>query len=217
MRFRGREFWRLSQVEEGGRREGADGASHHEKAFFMDSLVTRMKGGETLLTCQEAPESKQARVVVHNGGSNGGGGPSKEAANGCGGGDETKFPLLFEYISAQTSPDGMPLGKIRSLVEFLDSKTIILNLAHNRYCARIKRQHKSNGVFIVVDCAMGRWWQKCYDPECRSYRGEPMILPLNVMMEVSSNFSGGGGEGEEVVEDGDFLKAIEDILEHRSV
>jgi DNA-directed primase/polymerase protein len=46
-----------------------------------------------------------------------------------------------------------------------------------RWCGNIGRQHKSNGIYIVVDLSAGLWWQKCFDPDCRAYRSETMPLP----------------------------------------
>lgn len=57
-----------------------------------------------------------------------------------------------------------------------DADAFTLLLLH-RWCRNIGRQHKSNGVYIVVDLSAGLWWQKCFDPDCRAYRSETMPLP----------------------------------------
>ncbi len=51
----------------------------------------------------------------------------------------------------------------------------------HRYCERVGRQHKSNGVYIVVDIGAGTYYQKCYDPDCRHFRGRTKALPLHVL------------------------------------
>lgn len=40
-----------------------------------------------------------------------------------------------------------------------------------RYCQNVKREHKSNSVYVVLDLEQ-RWWaQKCFDPDCSHFRG----------------------------------------------
>lgn len=36
----------------------------------------------------------------------------------------------------------------------------------SRYCQHIRREHKSNHVYIVVNPVEGYWMQKCFDPDC---------------------------------------------------
>ena len=137
-----------------------------------------------------------------------------------GDGHHEKFPLLTSFIHSMKSPDGMPMY-IRSYVKFPESQTVILNVAGNRYCQNINRQHKSNGVFLVVDVQMGHVYQKCYDPECKHFRGDAKPLPLDVMMELSCDSvdenadkeeEGGGGESEPAeVEDESFFKAMDEL------
>ena len=57
---------------------------------------------------------------------------------------------------------------------------MLFNIAGCRYCARIGREHRSNGVFIVVDLRGGAWTQRCYDPDCRAFRGPFTALPPDV-------------------------------------
>jgi hypothetical protein len=56
---------------------------------------------------------------------------------------------------------------------------LLLNLRGNRFCGNVGREHRSNGVYCIVDLAGGTWHQRCYDPECRGYRSECMPLPLD--------------------------------------
>ena len=39
------------------------------------------------------------------------------------------------------------------------------------------RQHKSNGILLIIDSRQRRFWQKCHDPDCRSYRSVTFNLP----------------------------------------
>ncbi|KAA8496350.1 DNA-directed primase/polymerase protein [Porphyridium purpureum] len=49
-----------------------------------------------------------------------------------------------------------------------------------RFCARIERHHKSNGVVIVCDLARRLWFQRCFDPDCRAARFQSAAMPLPV-------------------------------------
>jgi hypothetical protein len=40
----------------------------------------------------------------------------------------------------------------------------------SHYCENIGRCHTSNHAFFVAQLAAGRFCQKCYDPDCSSYR-----------------------------------------------
>ena len=42
-------------------------------------------------------------------------------------------------------------GSIRSYVWWRETGLLILNISGNRFCANISRQHKSNGIYMVVD------------------------------------------------------------------
>jgi len=42
-------------------------------------------------------------------------------------------------------------GSIRSWVWWQENSLLILNISGNRFCANIGRQHKSNGIYMVVD------------------------------------------------------------------
>jgi len=66
---------------------------------------------------------------------------------------------------------------IRSWASIDDGSIIVYNLYGYRYCSNIGREHKSNGVFIVVDLDEGIWYQKCHDPDCKGYRSP--TLPVN--------------------------------------
>ena len=51
-----------------------------------------------------------------------------------------------------------------------------------RYCQRIRREHKSNNVYYVVDVDQRTVVQRCYDPECRSWSSHPVELPRHVVL-----------------------------------
>lgn len=45
---------------------------------------------------------------------------------------------------------------------------IIYHMARNRWCANIRRPHKSNNVMFIVDIDQRVFYQKCHDPACQA-------------------------------------------------
>ncbi|GET91741.1 hypothetical protein, conserved [Leishmania tarentolae] len=45
-----------------------------------------------------------------------------------------------------------------------------------RYCQNIGREHKSNNVYLVVDMERRTYVQKCFDPDCASYRSPSRLV-----------------------------------------
>jgi Herpesviridae UL52/UL70 DNA primase len=66
--------------------------------------------------------------------------------------------------------------------------TINYFLAGNRWCERIQRAHKSNGIYWVIDLTRFTCTQCCFDPDCRTFRGSPVALPPRVRDELSETF-----------------------------
>lgn len=59
-----------------------------------------------------------------------------------------------------------------------ESKAVVsLTLGGNRYCARVKRQHKSNAVYLVLNLRSASLVQKCHDPDCQGFRSDPIVIP----------------------------------------
>lgn len=48
---------------------------------------------------------------------------------------------------------------------------LLYTVGGTRYCQNVKREHKSNNVYIVVDMLKKVWAQKCFDPDCSTFRG----------------------------------------------
>ena len=69
--------------------------------------------------------------------------------------------------------------------------TFILCIVGDRYCERINRQHKSNGIYYVVDRQQGVWYQMCHDVDCKGFVGVYHDLPPDIyyeIMEVSNEY-----------------------------
>ncbi|EKX38025.1 hypothetical protein GUITHDRAFT_115788 [Guillardia theta CCMP2712] len=96
-----------------------------------------------------------------------------------------------------------PLGKLvcekirpGAVIKWRNDGYVIFSLQGNRYCENIQRQHKANGIVIVVHLESGTWWQKCQDPECRSinfrspkYSIEPAVLQVVLAAERRYDYS----------------------------
>ena len=68
-------------------------------------------------------------------------------------------------------PQGGGAGAVRSWALLDGGSLLLLNIRGNRWCGNVGREHRSNGVFFVVDLQQGTWTQRCYDPDCRHERG----------------------------------------------
>ncbi len=83
---------------------------------------------------------------------------------------------------------------IRPQFEF---SQLLLLLAGTRFCYSINRNHKSNGVYIVVYLKKniqtgkftGEFVQKCFDPDCKSFTPKAMEIPPNVINEQNEKNS----------------------------
>eukprot|EP00835_Amoeboradix_gromovi_P001754 NODE_87_length_21935_cov_0.397142.p5 type:complete len:380 gc:universal NODE_87_length_21935_cov_0.397142:13419-12280(-) len=61
---------------------------------------------------------------------------------------------------------------------------IVLGIVGDRYCERINRQHKSNGIYYVVDTKLGIYYQMCHDIECAGFTGVYHDLPDDIFYEI---------------------------------
>ncbi|KAJ3054490.1 hypothetical protein HK097_001671, partial [Rhizophlyctis rosea] len=63
----------------------------------------------------------------------------------------------------------------------------------DRFCSNIGRQHKSNGVYYVVDLKTGVFNQRhvCYDPDCRHFRSPDICIPLHLNPFSAADMNGG--------------------------
>ena len=106
----------------------------------------------------------------------------------AGGGASCPCPATAAAVCAAAAACGGGPAGVRSWAAFPAAGCLVLNLSRNRYCGRIQRPHKSNGVFYVVDFRANAAFQKCHDPECRAagFRGEPLPLPPAAAAEAAA-------------------------------
>ncbi|KAI9360816.1 hypothetical protein DFJ73DRAFT_59732 [Zopfochytrium polystomum] len=55
----------------------------------------------------------------------------------------------------------------------------VYGITGTRYCERIRREHRSNGIYYVVELETGIARQKCHDPDCRNFQSSGIKLPTS--------------------------------------
>eukprot|EP00803_Ostreobium_quekettii_P005423 evm.model.scf_298.12 EVM.evm.TU.scf_298.12 scf_298:77793-83662(-) len=158
----------------------------NEKEVFMASLIGNVDNGHRLTMFDDEdndrgangqqPNIKTLRNPLGNTSSRAPGEPRH---------GPSPFPHLDAFL-ASISNQGGSQGSIRSWMSMETGDVILYNIRDNRWCGNIGRQHKSNGIFYVVDLQAGHWYQKCYDPDCRHYRSELRPLPQDLWNQVKA-------------------------------
>jgi hypothetical protein len=194
-----------------------------QQAFFR-ALVCNVEPGAELVRLAAAPSgagvarAPGARHIIDNGG---GGGGAITSSFGALRPAPSPVAGLDAFIAAAAAAAGGGRGAVRSWAP-LGAGALLLNLRGNRFCGNVGREHRSNGVFYVVDLQAGLWMQKCYDPECRGYRSPTTPLPPALAAAAAAAAAaasgedgadeapggkapGGGGGGAEAEEDDDFV------------
>ena len=148
-----------------------------------------------LQAVEEAPDvSRSGRVVTASNGNGSTNNGSRRAARSFPKSSVGSSPFLTldDFILKVLGSRGGMCGSIRawSLDDSQPNSSapsyITYHMKDNRFCERIRRQHKSNNVMWTVDLRYMVCHQTCHDPECRAmgFRGEPVDLPHNVQEQV---------------------------------
>lgn len=145
-----------------------------EQGLFLASLVCNISfTGQRILTfSEEAHENKTTRSLQ-------GSVPSK--AFSLSGHLSSPHQELDQFILTLVQKDGIQ-GTIRRWNYFALEQLLVYDIANYRWCQNVNRFHKSNNILIVVDLKEEVWYQKCHDPECRSFRSSSYPLPQEISM-----------------------------------
>ncbi|KAH7648926.1 hypothetical protein FG379_001295 [Cryptosporidium bovis] len=54
---------------------------------------------------------------------------------------------------------------------------IVLLNKNNKFCLNVGREHRSNGIKIIIKNSNFCFYQKCFDPECSGYRSKYFNIP----------------------------------------
>jgi hypothetical protein len=96
----------------------------------------------------------------------------------------TWFPAVDEFVrSCRFNTQGGVVGSLHSwsLFKQMHCDFIVYKVRYqimlNRYCERIKRMHKSNGIYLEVNLMSHEIIQKCWDIDCRGFSSQPILIP----------------------------------------
>ena len=82
------------------------------------------------------------------------------------------YPEIDNFVSELVFP-----GRIRQWRYESQTESLVYDIAGNRYCSNVGRQHRSNHVFFICQLSPGFLQQGCHDPSCSGYRGPQIWLP----------------------------------------
>jgi hypothetical protein len=151
-----------------------------EEKLFMHSLVGRVPHGSRLISCsnENALHNDDELAFVFKEGRSRMMTSNQRSEHG-----PSPYPALDTFIVQVckrhvTSAKSAESVGIRSWVLLDQGSVVLYNISGCRFCGNIGREHKSNGIFILVDLKHQVWYQKCYDPDCREYRSPGAPVPV---------------------------------------
>ena len=86
------------------------------------------------------------------------------------------YPEIDKFVSELVFP-----GRVRQWRYDGQTDSLLYDIAGNRYCSNIGRQHRSNNIFFTCHLSPGVLQQGCYDQSCAGYRGPQITLPENCL------------------------------------
>lgn len=151
-----------------------------DEKIFMHSLVANVDAMARLLTCSMDGEKKCVFSFTETTSTHKSVRAGKEGQKG-----RSPYPKLDEFVieTCRYAMRHLPQRTvgIRSWTAMDNESILIYNPTGCRYCNNIEREHKSNGIFIVVDIRERIWYQKCYDPDCKGYKSPACPVPESVL------------------------------------
>ncbi|CAF1610423.1 unnamed protein product [Adineta ricciae] len=86
------------------------------------------------------------------------------------------YAHIEQFINNMVMPDG---GRIRKIHSPKSDGTYKIEITGKyRYCENVRRHHKNNRVYSLVDTVNNVYYQKCYDPDCHNFRSAAHRLPI---------------------------------------
>ncbi|XP_023219254.1 DNA-directed primase/polymerase protein-like [Centruroides sculpturatus] len=147
-----------------------------EENIFLDSLITYFRLNEQMeLLCWDEPVVKcinkieefyedDFKMIV-----------SSEHHHGF---QHSPYPEVDSFIRNIVENNKTRPGYIRHWSYFPESERVLYDIGNYRYCENIGRHHKSNHIMFIACLKEGTYYQKCYDPECRSQQFRSKIRKL---------------------------------------
>ena len=98
--------------------------------------------------------------------------------------DKKKIILFFNDIVAKQWPRPIKfvpkscfkVNASVSRVKHCTGNILLISILGNRYCLNIKREHKNNGIYFVVNEEKNLYFQKCYDHSCKGFKSKNLLL-----------------------------------------
>uniref|UniRef100_A0A8D0HAN3 DNA-directed primase/polymerase protein n=1 Tax=Sphenodon punctatus TaxID=8508 RepID=A0A8D0HAN3_SPHPU len=150
-----------------------------EEQYFFSSLVcnVRFSASIQILSCSNPEEKKEMCICLDSKIT------SSPSADPIVGYQSSPYPEIDGFVLALINRDGFQ-GGIRRWNYFSLEELLVYDISTYRWCQNIGRAHKSNNIMILVDLKKEVWYQKCYDPVCRSesYKSECYPLPPEVSL-----------------------------------
>ena len=63
------------------------------------------------------------------------------------------------------------------------TRILIATMIGNRFCLNLNREHKSNNVYYHVNLERGTCHQRCFDPDCKGFKGPEYSIYTGEIME----------------------------------
>ena len=96
------------------------------------------------------------------------------------------LPRLNHFITNNLGKRDGHDGTIHTWHLDMQEKVIQYCMKGDRFCENIGRQHKSNNIIWNCDLLSKMYWQSCFDPECKGFRGKCRHLPENIDSEIDA-------------------------------
>ncbi|XP_047434408.1 DNA-directed primase/polymerase protein [Mugil cephalus] len=145
-----------------------------EESVFLASLVCNVSfTGQRILTWDvpDTNEPKTSSLHCQLGSAS-----NPDALSGC---LTSPHQEVDSFVLTVVRKDGIQ-GSIRRWNYFAADQLLVYDIAKYRWCENAGRFHKSNNIMIVVDFKEEMWYQKCHDPDCRSFRSSSYPLPQEI-------------------------------------
>eukprot|EP01063_Lacrimia_lanifica_P032927 TRINITY_DN5730_c0_g1_i2.p1 TRINITY_DN5730_c0_g1~~TRINITY_DN5730_c0_g1_i2.p1 ORF type:complete len:968 (+),score=215.90 TRINITY_DN5730_c0_g1_i2:100-3003(+) len=153
--------------------------------LFLASMVANVEPGVRLLEYGMDLAGKKVASNLPKAvgtGLGGGGGGSATSRSG-----PSPFPQVDAFIQRLVKTRPYANGGI---VKWMQYDTALLYvISGTRYCHQVGREHKSNGIYLVVNFARCAVRQKCYDPDCGDYASSEVPLDAPAQASIERYFA----------------------------
>ncbi|XP_054460505.1 DNA-directed primase/polymerase protein [Anoplopoma fimbria] len=145
-----------------------------EESVFLASLVCNISFTGQRILMSDVPETKESNILRPR--CQQGSATCPDSLSGC---LSSPHQEVDNFVLTVIKKDGVH-GSIRRWNYFASEQLLVYDIAKYRWCENVERFHKSNNIMIVVDLKEEVWYQKCHDPECRSFRSSSYPLPQEI-------------------------------------